>query len=268
MGITRLLSVGVLFVSSYSLAQCMIVHRTLPDDLRSSLEERVSRFFTAQAEEHWEEVSDLLGRCQRECNVGKFYTSSYKQCLVSRMQEVRLSNFDFSMQDNLSACTRTWEEMGTQVSRIEAEQLPWYMTGTGTFQTSSNHWLEQTRLIAYRDQGQWYFIPPQRMMQDRWEKVHYREADFVRDRQEEIEIRNNPSCPINITDVHVHMDRQHPSDRHVTLKLRNKTRKKVIFFTIRIGDELGAVYPGNPDEIEPRGEIAIDDVSFPAYSDF
>jgi hypothetical protein len=40
-------------------------------------------------------------------------------------------------------------------------------------------------------------------MQDKWEKAHYTEADFVRDRKDEIKVRNSPSSPVEITDVHV-----------------------------------------------------------------
>jgi hypothetical protein len=55
----------------------------------------------------------------------------------------------------------------------------------------------QIRLRAFRDQGQWFFEPSQKQMQmqNKWEKVHYTEADFARDRQEEIEVQNGPSSP-------------------------------------------------------------------------
>jgi hypothetical protein len=117
------------------------------------------------------DVADLLGRCSLGCNHrGKLYTSSYKQCLVSRMQEIRMVAFDFSIQ-SLSACTPLAEQFDAEpVVRPIAEQLSWYLSGTATFQTSSEEWTEQAVVIAYRDQGEWYFTPPQSAMQDKWKK--------------------------------------------------------------------------------------------------
>ena len=145
----------MLCVTNYATAQvrpaCAIVHHSLPDDLQSSLEERFSKFVTAQAGEQWGEVADLLGRCRFGCNHhGNLYTNSYKQCMVSRMQEVRMRAFDFSTQ-NLSACTPEAVESATEaVMRPIAEQLSWYLIGTGTFQTSSEEWTEKAAVIAYR----------------------------------------------------------------------------------------------------------------------
>jgi len=157
MRIALVLLVGVLCVGSCAIAQirgCMLEHHALPDDLRSSLEERLSAFVAAEAEGRWENVGELLGRS------GFGYESSYKQCLVERMQEIRMSDFDFSIQ-NLSTCTTRMELPAGTVDRVAAEQLSWYMGGTGEFQTSSETWTQQTQVIAYRRQGRWYFTPPQ-----------------------------------------------------------------------------------------------------------
>lgn len=268
MRVAGLLLLGILWVSNYAEAQgCMIARRILPDDLRPSLEERVSKFLSAEAEEHWDEVAELLGRCRFGCNPGKAYTAAYKECLVSRMQEVRMLDFDFSIQ-NLSACTRTLEQVGTPFARFEAGQLSWYATGTARFQTSSKEWREQTEIIAYRDQDQWYFTPPQWKMQHEWEKAHFTEADFALDRHEEYEILNSPSFPIEIMDVHAYLDREQPSIRNVSFKLRNKTAKQVRVVSVRIGDESGAVDMGIPDHIAPQGDSAVQYVGVSAYSDF
>src|ERR1700757_2627633 len=138
MWMTRLFFVAIC-VTSYCAAQvrpaCAIVRHSLPGDLQSSLEQRFSKFVAAQAGEQWAEVADLLGRLRFECNhQSTLYTNSYKQCMVSRMQEVRMRAFDFSMQ-NLSACAGEGEESSTgTVMRPIAEQMSWYLTGTGTFQ--------------------------------------------------------------------------------------------------------------------------------------
>jgi len=244
----------------------MIAPHALPDDLRSSLEERLSTFLAAQAEGRWEDVEDLLGRCRFGCSIGVFYPSPYKQCLVSRMREVRMLDFDFSMND-LSTCTTNFELPAGTVDRVAAEQLSWYVRGTARFQTSSDVWMEPTQVTAYRDRGQWYFIPPQQHIQDKWEKVHFTEGDFARDRQEEIDILNRPLSPIEISDVHVHMDRQFPSLRNVEFKLRNRTLKKVVGLTLRIGDDEGATVMAGPYTIKAKGYLALEE-SVPAYADF
>src|SRR5690348_5793579 len=103
MRISRFLLLGVLCIASCASAQVratgVMVAKKLPDDLRSSLEERLSHFIAAQADSRGEDVGDLLGRCRLGCTPGKFYrlyTNSYKQCLVERMQELRMVSFDFS----------------------------------------------------------------------------------------------------------------------------------------------------------------------------
>jgi hypothetical protein len=104
-------------------------------------------------------------------------------------------------------------------------------------------------------------------MQDKWEKAHYSERDFARDRQEEINVPNRPSSPIEITDVHVHMDRQFPSLRNLEFKLRNKTSKKVVGFTLRIAADEGATIMAGPYTIKAKGYLALEE-SVPAYTDF
>jgi hypothetical protein len=269
MPIRRLILLGLLCLSPYAEAQiraCAIEPHALPDDLRSSLEGRLSTFLMAQGEENWGEVADLLGRCRFGCNTGSVYTISYNQCLVSRIQELRMLDFHFSIHD-LSTCSTKMDLPAGAMPRFAAEQLSWYVRGTATFQTSSEEWTAETQVIAYRDQGQWYFIPPQQAMQDKWEKIHYTEADFGRDRRDEIEIPNPPSSPIEITDVHVYMDRQFPSLRNINFTLRNKTSKRVVALSLRIGDETGETDMAGPYEIQPMANLA-EKTDSTAYADF
>ena len=262
--ITRPLLVGVLCVSSYAAAQvraCLPEPHTLPDDLRSTLEERLAAFLDGQAEGHWNDVEELLGMKNAASK------SSYRRCLISRMQELRLVSFDLSAPD-LYTCTTKMLPPGT-VDRVTAEQLSWYVRGTARFQTSSETWQEVTQMRAYRDQGQWYFIPPQRSMQDQWEKIHYTEADFARDRRDEIEIRNSPSSPVEITDLHAHMNRKFPSLRNIKFTLRNKTSKKVVGISVRIGAEgvEGFTEMDGPYQIKPNGSLTLEQDDS-AYGDF
>jgi hypothetical protein len=262
MRIARLFMFGIISAgwAAAQITGCMPAPHALPDDLRAPLEKRLSTFLSAEAEADWGQVAELMG---------DRYSSSYKQCMVSRMQELRMVSFDFSIQD-LSTCTTTLGNESGTVSRLAAEHLSWYLAGTGEFQTSSETWTEQTRLRAYRSQGEWYFEPPQKYMQNKWEKVHYTESDFVRDRPEEIEVRNSPSSPIAITDVHVYMDRQFPSLRNIRFKLRNLTPKKITWLSIKISmisNGPGEVDMQGPYQIEPKRQIS-EEQSVNAYGDF
>jgi hypothetical protein len=265
MRIKRPLLIGVLCIGSYAAAQvrvCLPEPHTLPDDLRSTLEVRLATFLTAQAQGHWDDVEELLG------SKDVVQKTSYRRCLVSRMQELRMVSFDLST-PGLYTCTTKMDLPSETVDRVTAEQLSWYVRGTARFQTSLETWVEETQIKAYRDQGQWYFIPPQRAMQDKWEKVHYTETDFARDRRDEIDIPNPPSTPIEITRVHVYMDRQFPSLRNIKFTLRNKTSKEVVALSVRIANETvkGFADMGGPYRIKPKGYITLErDV--PAYADF
>lgn len=100
-------------------------------------------------------------------------------------------------------------------------------------------------------------------------KIHYTEADFASDYRDEIDIRNSPSSPIEISDLHSYMMRKFPSLRNVKFTLRNKTSKQVIAIGVRIRDEEleGAIETGGPHRIEPKGTITFE-MDDTAYGDF
>jgi hypothetical protein len=239
------------------------VRKKLPDDLESSLKERLSQFVAAQSEGHWEDVGELLGRRGfRPGTSDQSYTDSYKRRLLRRMEELRMLDFDFSTEDlSITTTAAGTHPIGGLVDRFTAERSSWHLKGTGRFQTSSESWMEETEVIAYRDQGQWYFIPAQARMQDKWEKAHYKESDFTRDRRDEVEVRNNPSAPVEISDVHAYMVRGYPAGRFVTFKLRNKTSKKVEAAFVNVGG-------GGGGPIAPKGQRTAKDADFTAYVDF
>ena len=265
MSIMRSLLIGVLCISGYATAQirtCLPQPHILPDDLRSTLEARLTKFLTAQSEGRWDDVEELFG------SKGVVNESSYRECLVSRMQELRMVSFDLST-PHLYTCSATMNLPSETVDRVTAEQLSWLVRGTGRFQTSSETWLEETQLRAYRYQGQWYFVPPQRTMQDKWEQVHYTEADYTRDRRDEIDIRNSPSSPIEIADLHSYMIRKFPSLRNVKFTLRNKTSKEVVAISVRIANETsqGLTEKSGRYLIKPKGSLTLeqDDTAYGDY---
>ena len=68
-------------------------------------------FLDAQAEEHWNDVEELLGM---KDVVSK---SSYRRYLISRMQELRMVSFDL-LTPNLYTCTTKMELPPGTVDRV------------------------------------------------------------------------------------------------------------------------------------------------------
>jgi hypothetical protein len=203
----------------------------LPEELRPSLQKRLAIFTQAQADGRWEEVSNLLGRYRRGGTGDHPYTSVHKACLVSQMQTQPMVEFTFSFENILHS---------TEILSMPAASRWWYLAGEATFRSQSGELTkQQTQVVAYRDQNQWYFTPPN--YDSYWEKSHITDADFSIDRADEIQVENNPKCPLEIREVHVFMDKQHPSLRDVKFALRNKTSRKVKGFTVRLYDKGGSV---------------------------
>ena len=194
------------------------------------------------------------------------YNESYKHCLLSRMQEVRMTDFDYSIRNLLFPAMAKDGKTPVQVT----EDSIWYLKGTATFRTSSKEWKQEAMVAAYRDKGEWCLTPPQWSMQKEWEKAHYIEADFVADRTDEITVQNSPISPIQITDVHVQMDRKFPSLRNLSYTLKNTTAKGIAGFTIEAAIEdpaPGAVIKSGPQNIPPHGYVR-GELDTTAYGDY
>ena len=216
----------------------------LPTNLRSSLQERLSLFTQAQAEGHWDEVARLLGRYRRGGVGAHLYTPTHKQCLISQMQTSPLVGFSFSFEKVM---------FSTEILSMPAASRWWYLAGEGTFQRQSGEIKQETQLVAYRDNGRWYFTPPN--YDGRWEKSHTTEADFAIDRADEIKVENNSRCPLEIRDVHVFMDRKFPSLRDLKFTLQNRTPKRVRGFTVRLYEGKGSTSHSAGREIEPHAAV-------------
>ena len=63
------------------------------------------------------------------------------------------------------------------------------------------------------------------------------------------------------------MDRRYPSLRDITFKLRNKTSKKVVALSVRIGSKSGFSGMSGPYELEAKGQISLEE-TVAAYRDF
>jgi hypothetical protein len=226
--------------------------------LRASLEARLFSFTQAQATGQWDQVNALLGRYRRGGTGDHLYTPAHKQCLISQMQSVPLIAFDF-----------TYEHVNysTEILSKPPAQRWWYLAGLGTFRTDSREVKEQTKLVAYRDRGQWFFTPPN--YDTYWEKKVYTQSDLSLNRASEYEIEHNPSSPIQITDLHALMDKKYPSLRNLTFVLRNTTLRKIKAFTVGVYSKGGSTTYSAGHEIEPNSsrEERMSDTAYAYFCD-
>jgi hypothetical protein len=246
----------VFLVSSIATAQTRSSGGALPTNLRSSLQERLSLFTQAQSDGRWDEVARLLGRYRRGGTGDHLYTITHKQCLISQMQNSPLVAFSFSFDKIM---------FSTEILSMPAGSRWWDLTGEGTFRTQSGESRQQTQVVAYRDNGQWYFTPPN--YDDMWEKIKYSDADFAADRASEIDVVNTPQSPLEVAELHSFMDKQYPSLRNVEFTLRNKTHKAIKAFSIALYTHDGSSSYSAGAEILPKGSHTAK-TNFSAYPYF
>ena len=115
--------------------------------------------------------------------------------------------------------------------------------------TESGEKKGQILFIAYRDKGQWYFVPLN--IDSYWEKMHITDAELNADYADEIIIHNSPSGPLEILDLNATLNKDYPSIRNLTFKLRNRSSKKVTGYTLRLYTKGGDQIYGTPHDIEP-----------------
>jgi len=253
--------VKLVSIQLLALVSCIATAQTpsagkLPTNLKSSLQERLSLFTQAQSNGRWEEVGHLLGRYRRGGTGDHLYTATHKQCLISQMQNLPLVAFSFSFDKVM---------FSTEILSMPASLRWWYLTGEGTFRNQSGESKQQTQIVAYRDNGQWYFTPPN--YDDMWEKTKYSDADFAIDRASEIDLVNDPQSPLEVAELHSFMDKQYPSSRNVQFSLRNKTNKAIKAFSIALYTHDGSTSYSAGAEIPPNG-LHTAKTDFSAYPYF
>lgn len=226
---------------------------SIPDELRTSLQSRLTLFTQAQADDRWDLVASMLGR-YRGGSGHDPYTQAHKDCLISQMQSFPMVSF-----------TVTDYRFSTEILGAPADRRWWYLVGDAVYRMKSGDQQQHSEMVAYRDKGEWYFTPPN---YDRsWERTHLTEADLSADYSEEIEIEPEATSPLEIFDLHVSLDKQYPSLRNLTLKLRNRSSKNVSAFDLRLYSDGGSVPYGAGCDMEP-GSSREEKMSSARYSYF
>jgi hypothetical protein len=209
----------------------------IPDALKPSLQARLSLYTQAQAEGRWDTVATMLGRRRGGSGSAPVYTPAHKACLISYMQNFPLISF-----------TMTGAGFSTEILNEPMSKRWWTISGDAVYKTDLGEKKSKTLFIAYRDEGQWYFTPPN--FDNLWHETHQTDAERTADYADEITIQRSPTCPIEFSDLHAYLDKQYSTLLHITFKLRNRSRKKVTWYTLRLYTDRGAQTSTAPNEID------------------
>ncbi|MGB6743074.1 MAG: hypothetical protein WBE38_05390 [Terracidiphilus sp.] len=231
---------AVLWLSAcFAAGQSTYDNGKLPDDLKPSLETRLALYTQAQRDGQWDVVASMLGG-YRGGGRSDPITSAHRNCLIEQMKAMPMITFKYED-----------AEFSTEILNVPPERRWWLVRGDATLKINGEEKVIKLMFPAYRDHGQWYFSPPN--MDEYWEKTRLTEADFAADYANEIIIHNNPDCPLEITDLHASLDRTYPSLRNLMFKLKNRSRKKVVAYTLRLYVRGGDTIYGTHGEIDPGG---------------
>jgi hypothetical protein len=196
----------------------------------------------------------MLGRF-RGGSRGPLYSQAHKECLLEQMKAMPMLSF---------VTERTI--FSTATLSIPAANRWWGLVGAAEYKTPSGIVKSTAQITAYRDRGEWYFTPPN---YDReWARDRVTVADFLVDRSNNIELELDPTCPVEISDLSVVMDREFLSLRKINFTLRNKTKKKIVGYGLRlgvVGEHCFGLLQGSPLTIEPHGTARASEVTYSGY---
>ena len=77
------------------------------------------------------------------------YTPAHRACLIEQMKSMPLISFELKS-----------EMFSTEILSTPPSQRWWYLNGDAVFKVNGTEQKAQTSFIAYRENGQWYFAPP------------------------------------------------------------------------------------------------------------
>ena len=218
-----------------------------PEAHRSELDARLQAFISAQINGEWDQVAALLGRYRRGGNY-MLYTPEHRACLVDELKHLPMIRFDYKVWDR---------SFSSEILSTPAEQRWWTLVGEATFRQGASEFKKQINLVAYRDNGNWYFTPPP--IDNANAAFHFTPEQLATDLQDKVMARVAPDSPLKIVDVHLFTDKSNVLSRKVKFRLRNTTGKRVTGYTYRISDstndgDMTAGKGGQKDWIEPWSE--------------
>lgn len=145
---------------------------------------------------------------------------------------------------------------------VLAHTTSWTLPGDATFQTSRGEKKQSFSLRVYRYEDEWYFEPNED--QD-WENIRLTKAELEADYSDEIVVRNDPTGPLQISDVHASINQKYPSLLSVRFTLRNVSRRTIKWFSVSLYMKDPGASFSTPREIEPGGSVEITELDRVRY---
>lgn len=218
-----------------------------PEALHPELDVRLQAFLDAQSKGEWDQVATLLGRYRRGGNY-LLYTSAHRSCLIDEMKQFPMIRFDYKVWD---------KTFSSEILSTPPERRWWVLVGDATFRQGTTEVKKQISLMAYRDNGEWYFTPPP--IDNANAASHFTPEQLATDLQDKVVASVALDSPLKIVDVHLFTDKGNVLSRKLRFKLKNTTGKRVVGYTYRISDSTndGDMTNGTGDRkdwIEPWAE--------------
>jgi hypothetical protein len=195
-----------------------------PEALRSDLDSRVHAFTEAQASGDWVQVAILLGRYRRGGNY-MLYTPSHRACLVEEMKRVPMIAFDYKVWDR---------SFSSEILSTAPGRRWWTLVGEATFRQGAHENKTHMSLVAYRDEGKWYFTPPP--IDNGNAASHFTAEQRAADLNDKVLLQKGQSYSLEVVEFHVFMDKDNVMTHRIHFRLHNKSAKKVTSYSYRISE--------------------------------
>jgi hypothetical protein len=196
-----------------------------PNALRSQMDAQLQQFIQAQTEGHWDDVGRLLGKYRRGSSY-MTYTSAHKHCLVEVMKASPMIFFNYQIQES---------PFSSEILMTPPNRRWWTLVGEAGFRTDSGVSTRQVGLVAYRDGEGWFFTPPP--LDNARLSAEVTAQDLTADRKNAVEVHIPSDAPVEVVDLHVHINAQDFAARDVEFRFHNKTDKKITGYSFVLDDE-------------------------------
>ena len=221
--------------------------RIVPIALRRSLLDRMRLFVQSQSDEDWEKVSELLGPWRRG-NAELLYTKGHKRCLLEQMKRWRM------VQLHPIAVN-----VGIEPGHGPPMNRRFYVLGEAKIAGTTEE-LQQLAIVAYRDDGRWYFTPP---MPEGPSEI--RPNTNLRNY---LVVQIHKEAPLEISELSITENVRYGlrARRHLNFTIHNKSKKDVagLSFSITRVDGNGLTSRGMPFKIKAGETVpGPDDVTYP-----
>lgn len=187
------------------------------------------------------------------------YTLAHKECLIRTMKESPMVSFDYRIQES---------PFSSEIMTTPPKRKWWTLMGEGTFQTASGLSRHEIAVVAYRDGDDWFFTPPP--LDNAALSAAVTAQDLAIDRKDAVEIHVPSDAPLEVIDLHVHIDAKDLSSRTVEFRFHNKSEKKVTAYSFVLDDEKhdGAISVGTGDKRDamlPQGDSRVWNENYNAF---